>query len=223
MKMIHNFNIRSSSLAILFLLQSVPLIAASGWASQGCFSDSSTSRALQAASRLNSPTFDSTECVTFCEPYLYSGIENGRDCYCDNVIHSPSVRISDDSCNVLCTGQPDTYCGGLNAIQIFKKDIPPPIVWNSLGCYTDSTSSRTLRTASYTSVSAMTIASCQAFCAPGNYKYAGVEYARECYCDNTIHSPGVPASSSDCNMPCTGDSSTTCGAGDRIQIYQRQP
>ncbi|KAF8963742.1 WSC domain-containing protein [Flammula alnicola] len=199
---------------------------ATGWASMGCFSDPPTSQALQAASFLNSPNFTLTQCTSFCDPYLYLGIEDGQDCYCDNVIHN-NVPIDISNCNVHCTGETDTYCGGLNAIQIFYKVIPPPIVWNSLGCYTDSTTSRTIRTASYTSVNNMTIASCQAYCATGGYLFAGVEYARECYCDNTIHSPGAPAPitpgdpTGGCNMPCTGDQTELCGGSDRIQIFER--
>jgi len=47
--------------------------------------------------------------------------------------------------------------------------------------FSDSSSSRTLRTAAYTSVGNMTIESCLAFCTPAGYKYAGVEYGRVSY------------------------------------------
>ncbi|TFK31652.1 WSC domain-containing protein [Crucibulum laeve] len=94
-----------------------------------------------------------------------------------------------------------------------------PAGWSSLGCYTDSTSSRTLATASFTSVDGMTITSCVNFCNSGGYRFAGMEFGRECYCDNSIRSPGAIASANDCNMPCTGDASSVCGAADRLSVY----
>lgn len=50
------------------------------------------------------------------------------------------------------------------------------------------------------------------------YKMAG----QECWCSNTLttsSSTGQAVASSQCNMPCTGNSYTTCGAGGRIWIY----
>lgn len=45
----------------------------------------------------------------------------------------------------------------------------------------DSADSRTLRVASFTDVTGMTIESCLAFCTPAGYKFAGLEFARVCY------------------------------------------
>ncbi|KAF8799941.1 WSC-domain-containing protein [Phlegmacium glaucopus] len=95
-----------------------------------------------------------------------------------------------------------------------------PAGWSSIGCYSDTPASRTLRIASFTSVSNMTIESCLAFCTPGEYIFAGVEFARECYCDNVIESTGAPISSSSCNMPCTGNPDEICGGSNAINIFQ---
>jgi hypothetical protein len=46
-----------------------------------------------------------------------------------------------------------------------------------------------------------------------------VEYADECFCSDSYSGPVTTASASDCHMPCTGDSTETCGAGNRAQIY----
>ncbi|PPR07633.1 hypothetical protein CVT26_001701 [Gymnopilus dilepis] len=120
-----------------------------------------------------------------------------------------------------------------------------PSGWSSLGCYSDSTTARTIRVASYTDVTGMTIESCLAFCTPGGYRYAGVEFARVRQrvqptpapqntdtsvsgmlgkvltdCDNVIESPGAPISSSSCNMACTGDASEICGGANAINVFQ---
>lgn len=69
----------------------------------------------------------------------------------------------------------------------------------------------------------MTIAPCQGTCQNAGYMFAGVEFGDECWCDNVIRGIGAPTSSSDCNMPCSGNASETCGGSNRINIYQLTP
>lgn len=71
---------------------------------------------------------------------------------------------------------------------------------------------------------AMTIPRCLAVCAP--YRYAGVEYGRECWCGNALNlagnagaTPGANVSDAQCNFPCPGNSSEFCGAGNRLNLY----
>ncbi|KAF8993388.1 WSC domain-containing protein [Cyathus striatus] len=90
-----------------------------------------------------------------------------------------------------------------------------PDGWNSLGCFTDS-STRTLDAHSYASAE-MTPQTCIAYCAARDFLYAGVEYARV-YCDNVLHGPGAHTDSG-CDMECTGDHSQICGGSNRINIY----
>jgi hypothetical protein len=39
------------------------------------------------------------------------------------------------------------------------------------------------------------------------------------YCGNTFNAGSVNATSSDCNMACSGDSAETCGGGNRLSVY----
>lgn len=43
---------------------------------------------------------------------------------------------------------------------------------------------------------------------------------RECYCGNTLDATSTIRALSDCNMPCGGNNTETCGAGNRISLYQ---
>ena len=65
----------------------------------------------------------------------------------------------------------------------------------------------------------MTIEKCQKFCFEKNYLYAGVQYAGECFCGNTIN-PKILKPTTDCNKVCTGDSSQICGGTWRMNIYE---
>jgi len=121
---------------------------------------------------------------------------------CDIILQIPGSPANATDCNMQCSGNTAEICGGPGRINIFSHTPPmqvdPPATWSSLGCYTfvmhgiskccrmsthvqpfsDSISSRTLRSAAYTSAGNMTIELCFEFCTPAGYKYAGVEWGR---------------------------------------------
>ncbi|KAG8982997.1 hypothetical protein FRB94_008174 [Tulasnella sp. JGI-2019a] len=66
----------------------------------------------------------------------------------------------------------------------------------------------------------MTNALCESTCTGLGYIYSGTEYSNECYCGNTLASPGAVAASADCNGPCAGDSTTLCGGTYRLSVYK---
>ncbi|KAL8771823.1 MAG: hypothetical protein Q9209_002761 [Squamulea sp. 1 TL-2023] len=61
---------------------------------------------------------------------------------------------------------------------------------------------------------AMTVALCTTACKSRNFQYAGLEYAQECWCGNTISAPGAPAASG-CDKPCRGNATEYCGGSNR--------
>lgn len=69
----------------------------------------------------------------------------------------------------------------------------------------------------------MTVDSCVSACATRGYALAGAEYANECFCGNAFAGASTGGGSvppeSECNMPCAGDSSQICGAGNRLSVY----
>ncbi|KAN0063950.1 hypothetical protein ACQY0O_003556 [Thecaphora frezii] len=88
-----------------------------------------------------------------------------------------------------------------------------------VGCYTDSVASRTFPFLGARDAT-VSIDVCRSICAIHHYTLAGVEYANECFCGNSIPSTSTLAAESDCNMKCTGNATQTCGAGDRLSVYQ---
>lgn len=69
----------------------------------------------------------------------------------------------------------------------------------------------------------MTIEKCLSDC--WMYKYAGVEYGRECWCGNVLSvagtglTPGANVSNSECALKCPGNSSEFCGERARMSLY----
>lgn len=89
--------------------------------------------------------------------------------------------------------------------------------FKSLGCYAEppGRNPRAL-TGPASTAGDMTTENCASFCL--EYKYFGTEYAAECYCGDAISAGAIPADG-DCTMPCAGDSSQFCGAGDHFNMY----
>ncbi|KAJ7462545.1 WSC domain-containing protein, partial [Mycena latifolia] len=85
-------------------------------------------------------------------------------------------------------------------------------------CATD-TPSRILTDAYITNSDTNTPLSCTQNCFSLGFTYAGVEYGNECYCGTSLASDVSAANIADCDMPCAGDATITCGAGWRMQVY----
>ncbi|KAL3962423.1 hypothetical protein ACCO45_003946 [Purpureocillium lilacinum] len=76
----------------------------------------------------------------------------------------------------------------------------------------------------YNNGTSMTIELCLQKCYM--YKWAGVEYGRECWCGNKLNlagntgaTPGKNVTDSQCSFLCPGDKKVYCGAGSRLQLY----
>jgi hypothetical protein len=137
-----------------------------------------------------------------------------------------SQPAADTDCNMPCSGNSSEVCGAGNRLSVFTNG-QVPVTNNGVNgstfvdCYTDSVSSRTLRYIAQVpgGSNAMTVASCVSACSSSGYLYAGVEYAGECWCDNTIGLSAVSRQRS-CNMPCKGNTSEYCGGSDMLDIYK---
>jgi WSC domain len=89
--------------------------------------------------------------------------------------------------------------------------------YSYVGCWTDSTGSRSLSVGTVGKSSNMSLEGCSTSCQ--GYKLFGTEYGQECYCGNGILSSATQKPDSDCNMACTGNSSEYCGNGNRLSLY----
>lgn len=78
---------------------------------------------------------------------------------------------------------------------------------------------RTLSSGGYNDNANMTIENCINYCSTHGYIYAGTEYSAECYCGMNIASAATTAPSTDCGMPCTGNSTEPCGGGNRLNMF----
>ncbi|KAL2671281.1 hypothetical protein Neosp_013861 [[Neocosmospora] mangrovei] len=195
-------------------------------------------------------------CASFCDGFVYFGAEYGRECYCGNFLNSGSVKADNQKdCSFTCPGDKTQYCGAGNRLQLYRNAALPTTTSSTTSSTTLSTRSSTTTTKAatptvvagnknftmYNCVSepsngrilprqmlndgdGMTIDVCLEKC--WMFKYAGVEYGRECWCGDTLNwggntgaTPGKNVTMDDCNFKCPGDALTFCGAGSRMNLY----
>ncbi|KZO96175.1 glycoside hydrolase family 71 protein [Calocera viscosa TUFC12733] len=197
----------------------------SQWVSLGCYVDAS-SRAL---TKMYADSLSMTMewCQNYClsAGYTFAGVEYAEECMCDNAIQTGSgqgVLATDGRCDMGCLGNTAEQCGGTWGINIWQyTTVTVSNGWTDMGCYVDA-SSRVL-TSMYADSLSMTIEWCENYCLSSGYIYAGIEYAEECMCGNTINTgsgQGVLATDGRCNMGCLGNTAEQCGGTWGIQIYK---
>jgi hypothetical protein len=65
----------------------------------------------------------------------------------------------------------------------------------------------------------VTVETCEAACLAAGYTYAGVEYADQCFCDNSIENGNTLNTAGACTMACQGNATEICGGPNAINIY----
>ncbi|OIW35073.1 hypothetical protein CONLIGDRAFT_627135 [Coniochaeta ligniaria NRRL 30616] len=69
----------------------------------------------------------------------------------------------------------------------------------------------------------MTVPLCLAFCGGGSatqYKYAGLEFSRECWCAQHISGASARLDDGACDTACDGNGTTVCGGSLKLSVYQ---
>ncbi|CAM9749520.1 unnamed protein product [Ectocarpus fasciculatus] len=97
-------------------------------------------------------------------------------------------------------------------------EVSPPVY---IGCYIDESdepSSRIMSLA-YTSSDSMTPTVCEDFCRSSGADIFGVEFGRQCFCGDSRDTDLERYGTTDCDMPCAGDDSLTCGGYLGVEAY----
>jgi hypothetical protein len=186
------------------------------WNYYGCWTDDSE-RQLGGES-YTSDSMTPASCISFCENkgYLFAGVEYARECFCGHQVRSKSVKKDESECAMTCAGDASLTCGGPESLSIYKSRSatsvttnPGPAGWTYLSCYEDPVYDRTPTVRVETSTP-NSVESCTSACRTAGYKYAGVEWSSECWCDNEIRSASTGGFDR-CDMTCIGYPNEYCG------------
>ena len=80
----------------------------SGWSYLGCYSELPNGRALSALENpIPAANVSIENCAAACSAYTYFGVEYAQECYCGNIIGSPSRLVAGSTvaatgCNMVC-------------------------------------------------------------------------------------------------------------------------
>ncbi|KAH7324125.1 peptidase S8/S53 domain-containing protein [Stachybotrys elegans] len=202
--------------------------SAGGYRSMGCWTDSVDSRALLNGGSARADDMTVEKCADLARGFRYAGVEYSVECFWGNKISESSARAN-GQCDMPCGGSPFDVCGGGNLINIYEDSslVPSPLTvpavgsFGNVGCYEDSTASRVLvvdEESDFT-FSGMTVDKCVKLAKDNGLRYAGVEYAGECFVGNTLHHE-IRSPEGDCNLVCAGNTAQFCGNGNRIRVYE---
>ncbi|KAL0947887.1 hypothetical protein HGRIS_010522 [Hohenbuehelia grisea] len=212
---------------VVFFLFVEKVFAQNAITSLGCYTATSVSRTLSAASFTDAGALTVETCRSFCSngDFSYFGVEYSRECYCDYSIHTPGALTASSECNMPCTGNISQTCGGPNRISLYRTaGTPEPAVkqrvisWQYQGCFQDIPVTRVL-SRRIPLAGENSAEKCTSACKAASYLYAGLEFADECWCGNFLGTtPQKPEE--DCSLRCTGDHSEICGGSARLTIYK---
>jgi hypothetical protein len=233
------------------IVKAIPLLVSNGGATAasfaGCFQDSTSSRSLTTrVANVGSVE----QCVAACsaQGFVFAGVEYTNECYCGNGITAPQIATT--RCQqYTCNAAPSEYCGGDNALQVYRLSVSAPTAAPSgasqaapaatgaapvsaatiplltpsgatfRACYLDNIGARALRNRLADVTDSMPANTCATACRSAGYSLSGLEYGHECWCDNSINNGQTQTAASDCSQICDGNSSQYCGNADRVQVY----
>lgn len=193
----------------------------------GCFADNTADATLSFHSDADRYNMTVEVCMAECKGngFRYAGLEYYGECYCGNAVNG--LSIDESQCNFPCTGNKSEVCGGGNIISVYQDttfDLIDDTTVNDyapLGCYFDN--SPVGKALSYpqdaVNGDSLTTEKCLAACKKQGYPFAGTEYSGECWCGNVLGNQTYSVPDSDCNMPCKGDNTQTCGGPSRLSLY----
>ncbi|KAL2181799.1 WSC domain-containing protein [Thermothelomyces heterothallicus CBS 202.75] len=106
-------------------------------------------------------------------------------------------------------------------VQATEIPLPPcldpfqPFVYS--GCFRESAGTQLLSFRAPLDQQEGTVEKCVATCKGNGYRYAGLVYYGVCYCGQTVNGPQVD--DSQCDLPCNGNKSETCGGNGHFSVY----
>jgi hypothetical protein len=145
---------------------------------------------------------------------------------CINLVDGPAwASLSDIAC------PPGTPQPALNSMPeqapiIYLQPTPGQVFgnpgWGYVDCYLDGVNGSRTLSAAQTQSANMTVEYCQSWCSSNGWRFSGVEYQTQCFCDSQLPA-GYTGGQTGCSTLCGGSlgnaSAEYCGGANFISIY----
>jgi hypothetical protein len=92
------------------------------WEAMGCYAEDAEMPILEQNMNPNGDAFLTVaKCKKTCyrQAYQFAGVQEGNQCWCSSYVGGEWTSNQKD-CNVLCTGDQNTICGGKGLLNVFK-------------------------------------------------------------------------------------------------------
>ncbi|KAH5143261.1 hypothetical protein HBH70_074470 [Parastagonospora nodorum] len=100
---------------------------------------------------------------------------------------------------------------------------PSPSSWKPLGCWPVGPTDFLSLEKRISDIPNNTPAKCQDACynaANANYRFAGMVAGSQCWCSDFVRNDMSANETADCNVPCAGETSKTCGGAEFVNVYE---
>ncbi|GAA5999907.1 hypothetical protein JCM10207_005966 [Rhodosporidiobolus poonsookiae] len=148
-------------------------------------------------------------------------------CYGHYELMSVAVQIDDALCQVPCEGNPNEYCGTVNALPLYKRRPAPTVEptdasWSYSGCYTAS-SNPAVYPYEFRSDEANTATSCMAYARALGKPYAAL-YGTYCIATDAMGGNAIASTDSlSCKARCPGAVGEACATiGETVLMYKNE-
>lgn len=211
------------------------------WDSLGCYSEGLNGQRTLTTGMGVQGAMTTEKCTAACfnGGFRLAGTEYSGECFCGNAILNGGAPAPTADCNMPCAGAPTQFCGGPARLNVYNYTgtalpaipggggvgggNPAPATglaapWTYGGCWIDNAHGRAMPVGKG-GAPAQTVQTCIAQCTADGYTLAGIEYANECFCGNTLVNGAVIAPDAQCNMACSGNATQACGGPNRLSVY----
>ena len=96
----------------------------SGWTAIGCRKDNVAGRTLNVDAYTSVQNMTVDACIAHCDAlgHTMAGLEYARECYCGSTfVNGGGALLASTACDMACTGDEATVCGGPDALTVFEK------------------------------------------------------------------------------------------------------
>lgn len=213
--------LQSSTTVLAALTKRDPFLA--GYIYRGCYQDYPDPNRILNEVRLVDYGLTWEMCANACQPYRFFSVQYSEECLCGNQLGNQEPPVAENLCSMRCKGNSNQVCGEGYKANVFERDpeIPAPALSKVLrGCFSTDLSDNALYVdKSYTFTLGLTVEGCDALCS--SYIHFSLRAGNECRCGNKKVESITSRNPSECNIPCGGDSSESCGSADVVNLYTR--
>jgi len=213
----------------------------------GCYQDGTDGRVLPQEAYSNSSN-ENGLCQTVCLEggFTFAGTEFQQECWCGNA--EPAQRFfqpeSANKCTFACLGDASQACGGdgtfvsvyydttkfdpngtntaptttsTGPLPTVTAEVPGNVNFTLSGCFMEPPNARALANL-VVATDLMTVDLCLSACS--DMMFAGIEFARECWCGPTLTAGTTKQPDASCSMTCAGNQTEFCGGPSLLTLYQ---